>query len=393
MNRHIHFALLAAALLAAAPAFAADATYSDCVRDAGLDLWASYDNAFSQKIMAEVFKGAGIDARRLPFAPDGSFDSGAEVICSAFRTPELLEKYDFPLQPLGRMHYALYTTADRAMTMMSTRVTDWPRLRVGYSPVSQGQNQDREDYFKRANLAPAYVEFPTSAEAVESLRTNALDALFLYTPLGRRPEGLVEIVPMGERNVYFAVRKSRPELLKALSAAYRDFYIDHIGEIDAWRTELLGIPPPAKRVRLAAYSRGDFFSVSPDGVRSGSFENWMRTLCGHTHCTEFADWYGDGGHITQMTFNSVWKGKAQSVYEPGATKPEEYGNIAKEGLKKSGKNPQKAEDHFKLIRPGLKGYTIARAAGSYKMNVTPDGVTVDFYAGDDARRSTRFILR
>ena len=283
MNRHIHFALLAAALLAAAPAFAAGATYSDCVRDAGLDLWASYDNAFSQKIMAEVFKGAGIDARRLPFAPDGSFDSGAEVICSAFRTPELLEKYDFPLQPLGRMHYALYTTADRAMTMMSTRVTDWPRLRVGYSPVSQGQNQDREDYFKRANLAPAYVEFPTSAEAVDALRTNALDALFLYTPLGRRPEGLVEIVPMGERNIYFAVRRDRPELLKALSAAYRDFYIDHIGEIDAWRTELLGIPPPAKRVRLAAYSRGDFFSVSPDGVRSGSFENWMRTLCGHTH--------------------------------------------------------------------------------------------------------------
>lgn len=116
-------------------------------------------------------------------------------------------------------------------------------------------------------------------------------------------------------------------------------------------------------------------------------------LCGHTHCTEFADWYGDGGHITQMTFNSVWKGKAQSVYEPGATKPEEYGNIAKEGLKKSGKDPQKAENHFKLIRPGLKGYTIARAAGSYKMNVTPDGVTVDFYAGDDARRSARFILR
>ena len=219
MKRHILLSALSAALLAAASARAADATCSDCVRDAGLDLWASYDNAFSQKIMAEVFKGAGIDARRLPFAPDGSFDPEAEVICSAFRTPGLLEKYDFPLQPLGRMHYALYTTADRAMTMMSTRVTEWPRLRVGYSPVSQGQTLDREDYFERAKLTPAYVEFPTSAEAVDALRTNALDALFLYTPLGRRPEGLVEIVPMGERNVYFAVRKDRPELLKALSAA------------------------------------------------------------------------------------------------------------------------------------------------------------------------------
>ncbi|MBQ6926013.1 MAG: transporter substrate-binding domain-containing protein [Kiritimatiellae bacterium] len=283
MNRHIHFALLAAALLAAAPAFAAGATYSDCVRDAGLDLWASYDNAFCQKIMAEVFKGAGIDARRLPFAPDGSFDPGAEVICSAFRTPELLEKYDFPLQPLGRMHYALYTTADRAMTMMSTRITEWPTLRVGYSPVSQGQTRDREDYFARARLSPLFVEFPTSAGAVEALRTNAVDALFLYTPLGKRPEGLVEIVPMGERNVYFAVRKDRPELLRALEQSYRDFYIDHIDRIDAWRGELLGIPKPAKRVRLAAYSRGNFFAVSPDGVRSGALETWMKALCGHTH--------------------------------------------------------------------------------------------------------------
>ena len=29
-------------------------------------------------------------------------------------------------------------------------------------------------------------------------------------------------------------------------------------------------------------------------------------LCGHTHATEFLDWRGDGGRITQMTMSSVW---------------------------------------------------------------------------------------
>lgn len=286
MNRRIpHFIISSAlaTLLAATAHAAGTATFADCVRDDGLDVWAAQDSAFCRNVMAEVFKNAGIEATRLPFGPDGMCPSNAEVICSAFRTPRLLKNYDFPVQPLGRMHFALYTTADRALTMMSTSISKWPHLRVAYSPVSQGCDRDRENYFERARLSPTYVEFPTSAAAVDSLRTNAADALFLYTPLGKRPEGLVEIVPMGERNVYFAVRKDRPELFRALEKSYRDFYIDHIDRIDAWRAELLGIPKPVRRVRLAAYSRGDFFSVTPDGVRSGALETWMRTLCGHTH--------------------------------------------------------------------------------------------------------------
>ena len=180
-------------LLAATAHAAGTATFADCVRDDGLDVWAAQDSAFCRKVMAEVFKSAGIEATRLPFGSDGMCPSNAEVICSAFRTPDLVKNYDFPTQPLGRMHFALYTTADRKMAMMSSRITEWPKLRIGYSPVSQGQNRDREDYFDHANLSPTYVEYKTSAEAVASLRANEVDALFLYTPLGKRPEGLVEI--------------------------------------------------------------------------------------------------------------------------------------------------------------------------------------------------------
>ena len=259
---------------------------ADCERDAAVDVWAAADVEFCRRVMGEVFERAGVEPVRAKFDGEGMLVvSNAEVVCSAFRTPKLLEDYDFPRQPLGRMHYALYATPDRADLMLSMKITDWPRMKVAYSPVSQGMNPDRVNYFSHANLEPEYVEYPTSEGAVEALKGGEVDALFLYTPYGKRPEGLEEIVPIGMRNVYFAVRKDRPELLERLSAAYREWYIDNIERYDGWREELLGIRRPAKRVRIAAYSRGDLFRVSPDGARSGLIEDWIRSLCAITHWT------------------------------------------------------------------------------------------------------------
>jgi len=261
---------------------------ADCVRDSAIDVWAAHDVVFCRKVMDEVFALADVQPERAGFDKDGAIDpSEAEVICSAFRTPPLTDKYRFPLQPLGRMHFALYATPEKAPAMLATKITDWPRMKVAYSPVSQGQqgNQDRVDYFKRAGLSPEYAEYRTSAGAVEALKAGEVDALFLYTPYGRRPQGLVEVVPIGARNVYFAVRKDRPELLARLTAAWREWYIDHIDEYDAWREELLGISRPENRVRVAAYNRGDLFQVSPDGVRTGTIETWLRSICATTDWT------------------------------------------------------------------------------------------------------------
>ena len=277
---------LAVAAFSLGPLCAETVKVADCVRNAELDYWAAADAKYCRKVMDCVFKDAGITAETVEFDADHMMVvSNAEVICSAFRNPDLLENYNFPLQPLGRMHYALYATPNHAISMMSTKITDWPRMRVGYSPVSQGQNQDRQHYFEHANLTPQYVEYPTSEGAVKALHDGEIDALFLYTPFSKRPEGLVEVVPIGARNVYFAVRKDRPELLERLRRAYRRHYIDHIDHIDKWREELLGVPKPPKRVRIAAYSRGDLFEVSPDGECSGAFENWVKTICSHTRWT------------------------------------------------------------------------------------------------------------
>lgn len=114
-------------------------------------------------------------------------------------------------------------------------------------------------------------------------------------------------------------------------------------------------------------------------------------LCGHTHKTEFLDWYGDGGHITQMTMSSVWRNEAQATYTELASGAAEYGTrLFKD-------KPELATEAnvalFAEYREGIRDYSLSGAAGSYKLIVDSDKVWVDFYAGDSPRPSKRFTLR
>ena len=277
----------AIAALCVAPAVRADTVrVVDCVRDPSLDVWTASDVRYAHAVMEEVFKRAGIVPEWTKPGTRASIpENDADVICSAFRTPELLEKYDFPLQPMNKMRFALYADPKRAKDMIATKITDWdwPNLKVGYSPVAQGQSDDRTRYFEHALLTPGgYVEYPTSAGAVQALLKGDINALFLYTTGTCIPERLAQIVPIGTRNAYFAVKKGKPELLEALTKAYRDFYIDDIEKIDALREKHLVLQKPVNRVRVAAYSRGDIFSVSPDGAHSGALEKWLKTISSST---------------------------------------------------------------------------------------------------------------
>ena len=113
-------------------------------------------------------------------------------------------------------------------------------------------------------------------------------------------------------------------------------------------------------------------------------------LCGHTHKTELYDWYGDGGRITQMTMSSVWTKEAQGRYNELISKPEGFGSLV--GKKDPSAMTPAIAALFDEYRPGLRRFSWADAAGSYKLCVD-DGVQVDFFAGSSARRSCRFKLR
>lgn len=117
-------------------------------------------------------------------------------------------------------------------------------------------------------------------------------------------------------------------------------------------------------------------------------------LCGHSHTTELADWYGDGGRITQMTMSSVWKSAGAGKYTVNAEGPDEYGALRIKAAAKAGTEVKpESIAWFDGYRAGLKTYIHSNAAGSYRMNVSDKGVTVDFYVGDSETVSETFVLR
>lgn len=115
-------------------------------------------------------------------------------------------------------------------------------------------------------------------------------------------------------------------------------------------------------------------------------------LCGHVHTTELLDWYGDGGRITQMTMSSVWSSADRGTYKEVANGAKEYGKLTLE--EQQGKPTKEAVAAlFAEHRAGIKTYSKSYAAGSYKLCVKGPHVYINFYAGDNARVSKKFVLR
>ncbi|MCR4920604.1 MAG: metallophosphoesterase [Bacteroidaceae bacterium] len=112
-------------------------------------------------------------------------------------------------------------------------------------------------------------------------------------------------------------------------------------------------------------------------------------LCGHTHLTEFLDWYGYDGHITQMTMNSVWAKEEYGTYRVLREGAGQYGLLSEsEKARKAG-----TPELYAPFQPGVRQYSVSQAAGSYKLSVSPTSIAVDFHAGCAKKTSHRFLLR
>ena len=117
-------------------------------------------------------------------------------------------------------------------------------------------------------------------------------------------------------------------------------------------------------------------------------------LCGHTHCTDFMDWYGDGGRITQMTMSSVWSSEKQKQYTVRSEGAADYG-MMREKTRQSEENSNLKDETalFDEYRPGIRQHTNSRSQGSYRLNVSRKHVSIDFYAGDSKELSHKFVIR
>lgn len=117
-------------------------------------------------------------------------------------------------------------------------------------------------------------------------------------------------------------------------------------------------------------------------------------LCGHSHCTTLTEWKGDGGIITQMEMNSVWSNEARGIYKTITEDPAEYGTRRMSMKTMPNGSPIVDESAlFEEYRPGITRYIHSNTAGSFKLNVGPKHVSIDFYAGDSTAKTRTFNLR
>ena len=115
-------------------------------------------------------------------------------------------------------------------------------------------------------------------------------------------------------------------------------------------------------------------------------------LCGHIHTTEFLDWEGDGGRITQMTMNSVWDVIERGWYIVANEGISAYGQRHKNAVAKDSSLKDESA-LFAEYQPGVKAYSRSYAAGSYKLNVSPSGVNIELHAGNSSTVSHTFNVR
>lgn len=137
-------------------------------------------------------------------------------------------------------------------------------------------------------------------------------------------------------------------------------------------------------------SRNDSFRKDRLYVRKLLAGRSAIVLCGHVHRTELLDWYGDGGRITQMTMSSVWSRESEGSYEELSSGKSGYGSLHfPDSPRKTDASAAVMEEY----REGIRRYSMAESAGSYKLIVGDRDVHVDYYAGSSSRRSHRFRLR
>ena len=114
-------------------------------------------------------------------------------------------------------------------------------------------------------------------------------------------------------------------------------------------------------------------------------------LSGHTHAIEYYDCEFPQGKITQFVATSVWTREEHAplrVIDEG---------VSAYGQRMPRKNGKPASIHYEKLyheyRFNVKQYLYAAGAGHYRLNVSDEEVSIDFYEGNRKNPSRKFILR
>ena len=89
----------------------------------------------------------------------------------------------------------------------------------------------------------------------------------------------------------------------------------------------------------------------------------------------------------------MWSVPEKGKYTITTQDAKTYGELRKNTKHDNGSAIKDESALFAEYRKGLRKYIVSPSAGSYRMNVSRLGVTIDFYAGDSEEPSAHFLIR
>jgi len=113
-------------------------------------------------------------------------------------------------------------------------------------------------------------------------------------------------------------------------------------------------------------------------------------LSGHTHTTNFYRYENKFGGFAEFTVNSVWAKPELATGAPIQDKAADYGKLGLARIPAEKRADFTRELDF--FKSGLKEYFYNNGAGHYRMDVSDDAVTMEFYPGAATEPARTFRL-
>lgn len=172
-------------------------------------------------------------------------------------------------------------------------------------------------------------------------------------------------------------------------------------------SDIIDADPAARHVFLVthgpftAFERDDSYrwrlggSRECEASRPRLYETLSRrhaiVLSGHTHTTNFYRHENEFGGFCEFTANSVWANQELATSEPIQDKAADYGMIGLAKYKPG--EPVDLIHEIDFFKPGLKEYFFNNGAGHYRLDVSNEAVTMEFYPGAATEPARKFRLK
>lgn len=227
-------------------------------------------------------------------------DGEIDMLCDVSYTEERSAQMLFPELPMGAESYYLYIDADnREISSEDLSTLDGRRVGVNRGSVQEGFLRD---WAERNRLRISIVPMTADEDAsIDMLESGELDGYVGIDTIGAR-ERVVPVVRVGSSDYYYAVSRSRPDLLSELNTALaaiqeeEPYFNQRLSEEHLYTTQTNAFLAPGQQDWLNAHGtirvgyRDNYLPFCARDKATGELSGALRDYLDHAaHCLKNAE--------------------------------------------------------------------------------------------------------